>query len=72
MKVLSLQTHAHPRIVAALEDLLARARAGKVVGFFSFAEDDDGNITRENDGFSDAHLIFSLELVKKRILAGYE
>ncbi len=72
MKVLSLPTHAHPRIVAALEDLLDRARAGKVKGLFCFVEDEDGNVSRVNDGFSDVQLIFSLELVKKRLLGQYE
>ncbi len=55
-----------------LEDLLDKARAGKVTGIFAFTEDDEGNIEHHRDGQSDHGVIFSLELVKKRILARYE
>lgn len=71
MKVLSLPTHAHPRIVALLEDLLDKARAGKVTGLFVYTEDDDGNIEHSRDGMADHSVIFNLEIVKKRILGEY-
>ncbi len=71
MKLLSLPTDANPRIVSVLEDALAKARAGKVVGIFLYTEDDEGNIEHCRDGMPDHRIIFSLELVKKRILARY-
>ncbi len=72
MKVLSLPTHANPRIVAVLEDVLAKAKAGKVTGIFLYTEDDQGDIEHSRDGMPDNQVIFALELVKKRILARYE
>lgn len=71
MKVLSLPTHAHPRIVALLEELLDKAKAGDVTGLFVYTEDADGNVTHWRDGMADHSVIFNLELVKKRILGEY-
>ena len=72
MKVLSLPTHAHPRIVALLEDLLGKAKAGELRGIFVFAEDSDGNVEHSRDGMPDHNVIFNLEIVKKRVLGQYE
>lgn len=71
MKVLSLPTHAQPRIVEILEELLAKAKAGEVTGLFAYVES-DGVILHYRDGMPDNQVIFSLELVKKRILAEFK
>ncbi len=71
MKVLSLPTHAHPRIVAMLEELLDKARAGKISGLFVYTEDADGGVEHFRDGMPDHNVLFNLEIVKKRILGEY-
>jgi hypothetical protein len=72
LKVLSLPTHANPRIVALLEDTLARAKEGKVTGLFLYVEDENGQIEHSRDGMPDNQVIFAMELIKKRMLARYE
>lgn len=72
LKVLSLPTDAKPRIVAILEELLADAKAGKVTGLFVFHENDEGTVIHSRDGLNDSLVVFWLELIKRRILGGYE
>lgn len=73
LRVLETPTTAsQARIVTLLEELLADAKAGKVTGFFAFAEDDEGRVTHSRDGMSDSLVIFWIELIKRRILGGYE
>lgn len=71
MKVVSLPTHASPRIVELLEGLLSRARAGEITGVFLYYEDIDGKIEHSRDGMADNQVVFSLELTKRRILEKY-
>ncbi len=60
------------RIVAMLEDALAEAKAGKVTGLFMFAESDEGMVSHSRDGMSDSLVVFWIELIKRRILEGYQ
>ena len=71
MKVLSLPTHAQPRIVAMFEDLLEQARQGAIVGCFVLTESENGDHTRYSDGWPDNQIIFAIELVKRRMLEKY-
>lgn len=71
LKVLSLPTHANPRIVTMLEELLADAKAGKLTAIFAFYEDEGGNISHSRDGFSDNQAVFCIERTKQKILGGY-
>ena len=71
MNVVSSPYHAQPRIVAALERLLEAAKSGHISGIFILHEDEYGNLTRENDGWSDTALLFALEIVKLRMLSQY-
>lgn len=71
MKVVSSCYHAQPRIVEELEKLLKEARAGRVTAIFLLHEDDKGNVTRSNDGFSEQSLVFAIEGIKHSILSRY-
>lgn len=67
-----LKTPTSGRIVEVLEDLLARAKDGKVTGLFLFEESNEGKVIHSRDGMSDSLIIFWLELIKRRILGEYE
>lgn len=70
LKVLSLPTHAQPRIVEILEGLLERARAGNVQGI-SVVTDEDGDMKLYRDGFTDERALWVLEITKARLMKGF-
>jgi len=72
LKVLSLPVDARPRIVELLEELLAKAKEGRVTGILVLHEDDKGEFEHRRDGLPDNQIVFSMELIKRRLLAGYE
>lgn len=70
--VKSLPNDAKPRIVRLLEELLVAARKGEITGIIVLTEDGAGDAQHYRDGIPDHGVVFSLELIKRRVLEKYE
>lgn len=71
LKVLSHPTHASPRIVKILEDLLEEARKGELSGICMFTEYSDGRWEHTRDGMPDERVCFALDITRARVIGQY-
>jgi hypothetical protein len=65
------QEESKERIVQLLREKLAEAEAGNIQCILMLTEDATGKFTSDRDGFTDQGIVFSVEVIKKRVLGKY-